>query len=227
MDEIMSSSINPSQLNFTEAFSDTSVLFNYTLQQDNGEAEEFLCEHDCEKVVSSSVRSEYQNVRDRRKSIVKSMLKAQAGGGFDEWDPPSHIDLEGNELDYMMELTQELDSMNPMKLKKRLKTEERRIVRGWEELFESPDKLIDTVWQCDRDPMVLGNIRTTVDNESDCEILCEAANWSDSGGSGTMVSGDYDDMISNRNSISANLNSIAHAGDLDILSVDEFLSYSP
>lgn len=223
----MSSSINPSQLDFAEAFSDTSVLFNYTFQQDNGEAEEFLCDHDCENVVSSSVRSEYQNVRDRRKSIVKSMLKAQGKGEFDEWEPPSHIDLGGHDLNYMIELMEELHSMDSARLRKRLKTEERRINRGWESLFESPGEYIDTVWQCDRDPTILANIRSTVNNENDCRILCEAVDWSSNGGSGTMVAGDYDDMISNRDSISTTLDSIVQADNLNLLSVDEFLNHSP
>lgn len=223
----MSSSINPSQLDFSEAFADTSVLFNFTFDEDDGEAKELLCDNDCDNVVSSSVRSEYKDVRDRRKSIVKSMLKAQGSGEFDDWDPPSHIDLGGHDLDYMIGLMEELHSMNATKLKKRLKTEERRIIRGWETLFESPDGYIDTVWQCDRDPTVLANLRSTVDNESDCQILCEAVDWSSNGGSGTMVAGDYDDMISNRDSISNTLDSIVQADSLSLLSVEEFLTHSP
>lgn len=223
----MSSSITPSQLDFSEAFSDTSVLFNYTFEEDDGEAKELLCDHGCENVVSSSVRSEYQNVRDRRKSIVKSMLKAQGKGEFDEWEPPSHIDLGGNDLNYMIDLMAELDSMDSARLKKRLKIEERRIIRGWESLFESPDGHIDTVWQCNRDPRILRNIRSTVNNESDCQILCEAVDWSSNGGSGTMVAGDYDDMISNRDSIANTLDSIVQADNLSLLTVDEFLNHSP
>lgn len=223
----MSSSITPSQLNFTEAFSDTSVLFNYTFEEDDGEAKELLCDHDCENVVSSSVRSEYENVRDRRKSIVKSMLKTQGRGEFDEWEPPEHIDLRGHDLDYMIELMEDLHSMDSTKLRKRLKTEERRIIRGWESLFESPGEYIDTVWQCDRDPTILANIGSTVSNESDCQILCEAVDWASNGGSGTMVAGDYDDMISNRDSIANILDSIVQAENLSLLTVEEFLNHSP
>lgn len=222
----MSRSTDPSEIDFTEAFSDTSVLFNYTFGQDDGEAAELLRDHDCENVVSSSVRSEYRDVRDRRKSIVKSMLKAQGRGDFDDWEPPSQIDLGGNDLDYMISLMEELHSMDSDALRKRLNIEERRIRRGWQSLFESPDGYIDVVWQCDVDPRILANIRSTVDNESDSQILCEAADWASTGGSGTMVTGDYDDMIANRDSIVSVLDDIVHAEPLTLLTAEEFLTRS-
>lgn len=220
----MSSSLEASQIDFSEAFSDTSVLFNYTFDQDDGEAEELLCDHDCDDIVSSSLRDEYKNVRDRRKSIVKSMLKAQGRGEFDDWEPPSHINSGGHDLDYMISLMEELHSLDSNKLRKRLKIEERRITRGWETLFESPDEYIDLVWQCDRDPTILANIRSTVNHENDSQILCEAVDWAGNGGSGTVVAADHDDMISNREEISDTLDSISGASDLTLLTTDKFLS---
>lgn len=220
----MSSSPEASQIDFSEGFSDTSVLFNYTFDQDDGEAKELLCGHDCDNIVSSSVREEYENVRDRRKSIVKSMLKAQGQGEFDDWEPPTHIDLGGHDLEYMISLMEELHSLDSNKLRKRLKTEERRIIRGWETLFESPDEYIDLVWQGNRDPTILANIRSIINHENDSQILCEAVDWAGNGGSGTVVAADHDDMISNREEISNGLDSITGASDLTLLTTDEFLS---
>jgi len=220
----MSSSPEASQIDFSEAFSDTSVLFNYTFDQDDGEAKELLRDHDCDDIVSSSVREEYKNVRDRRKSIVKSMLKAQGQNEFDDWEPPSHIDLRGHDLDYMISLMEELHSLDSNKLRRRLKIEERRIIRGWQTLFESPDDYIDLVWQCDRDPTILANIRSTVNHENDSQILCEAVDWASNDGSGTVVAADHDDLISNREEISDTLDAITGAADLTLLTTEEFLN---
>lgn len=220
----MSSTYPPSSINTEEAFTDTSILLNYTLQQDDGEAEEILEDHDCVVIIGNSVQDEYKDVKDNRRELVKSLLKAEKDeGGIEEWTCPDSVDLNSNTQQYLEDLFVDLFSSDGPKVRRRLEIEENRLIRGWEQLFVVEDAHVDKVLSCERNPSVVGSLQSIVNNPCDVDILSEAVDWSTNGGTGTTISADHDDMVSNREEIDDTIEGIVSVDSIVILRPSEFL----
>lgn len=215
-------SVEPS---FDAAFSDTCVLLDYVLKQDDGSAEELLTDHRAEIVISRTVEREFEGVKERREEIVKSVLKAHKRGSLDEWEPPQSIDLSPNDRTYCADLLSELrDMKSDSEVLQFLSEKERQLRQGKDELLKEPNAVIDTVWNGDRSAALLGNLRSCVSNGNDRKVICDAADWADQNGTNTLVSSDDDDMISARDRIEELVERDRNVAPLKILTKEEFLS---
>jgi|GEM_PF-5655920 len=216
------SSVQPS---FEAAFSDTCILLDFVLKQDDGSAKELLKAHRAENVISRTVKREFENVKDRRQELVRSVLKEHKRGDLDDWEPPQSINLSRNDRMYCAELLSDLREMKSDRdVLKFLSEKERQLRQGKDKLLEEPDAIIDTVWSGDRSATLLGNLRGCVTNGNDRKVICDAADWADQNGTNTLVSSDEDDIISARDRIEELVERDLSVSQLKILTKEEFLS---
>lgn len=212
---------------FGAVFTDTCVLLDFVLKQDDGTAKELLVEHTSENVISRTVQREFEGVKNRRKKLVKSVLKAHKKDNLDDWEPPRSIDLSPNDRSYCGEIFSELrDMKSDSDILKFLSEKEREIRRGEDVLLKEPNAVIDTVWNGSRDPGLLSRLRTLVTNGNDRKVICDAADWADENGTDPLVTADYDDIMSVKDEIEDLVDGNRNPSQLNILTKNEFLETS-
>lgn len=216
----MSDQISPSTIDYSEIFADTSVLLDFTLQQDNGAAKDLLDSHPSDNIVGKTVEREYRKVKERREEVVKSLYKCE---NLDDWEPPSSIDMTDNDRTWCGDLLTDLDSLaSRKKIERRLSLEERKLSRGWDILFESSNKWIETIWPGNRNSRLLGNLRF-IKNANDRKVICESADWASQGGAGNLITSDQEDILSDRDKIIDLVDRNRELDSITILSCEEFL----
>lgn len=208
---------------FSEIFADTSVLFDYAI--DNKQEARTLLQHDqISKVISKSVKREFENVFQRRQKLHESILKFARRGDLEQFDPPGDVRLTGNDWGYIEQLLNELMELEgKAEAVRRLNERRRRLKRAKRQLFESPDCLIADVCSPKRDPVLNGYLQTDIKNRADVRIVCEAVQWTLNGGSGAFVTSDLDDLLSNADAINKHIEQWNDEGVLDIFSVEGFV----
>ncbi|MFB1063553.1 hypothetical protein [Natrinema sp. H-ect4] len=210
---------------FESLFTDTCILLSFTLNDDDGTAQVLLEEHQADNVVGNTVKREFQNVKERRELIVESIYGCTDLGN---WTVPSSVNMSPNDRNWCAELLAEIDSLGDREsIKKRLSFEERKIKRGWDLLFGSTKPLIDDVWPNTLDARLLGDLRAHVDNESDRKVICECADWGANGGTGILITTDYQDIISAKSDIRSCVNRNRNFEEINIFNPTEFLENDP
>lgn len=216
----MSDSIGFSNIDYSEIFLDTSILLNFTLEQDDGSAKALLDSHFSSNIVGKTVKREYSDVKERREGILKSLYQCE---DLDNWEVPSSINMTNNDQSWCGELLTDLEQLaSRRKIERRLSLEERKISRGWNTLFKGPTRWIETVWPGNGDIHLLGNLRF-ISNANDRNVICESADWSYNGGAGNLITSDQEDILNNRDRIIEQVDRNRNSGSLIILSCDEFL----
>lgn len=97
-----------SPTNFSEVFYDSSVLLDFVLSQDDGQAKELLISHPSTNYTGSTVKREFSNLNERRSEVLKSIYKCD---DLSDWNPPSQVNMSSNDRDWCGELLAELDEM--------------------------------------------------------------------------------------------------------------------
>lgn len=208
-----------------DIFSDTNVLFDFTFNRDDGEADDLLHVHPTENVISESVRQEYKSVKEDRVRVLKSILKAANNGGLDSWNPPQSLNMKPSTRQYCQELFQQLlDLGNEKAIKTKLKQEVQIANAGWDHFFGQSSEVIDVIWSGSRDPMLSGYLRSCIDNQDDVKIICDAADWASDSGSGYLASSDETDILSNEEEISRHTQNSREGGEVKAIEPGEFLS---
>jgi len=210
---------------FEAIFSDTCILLDFALTQDDGNAKEVLKGCQAENVIGRTVEREFEDVKTRREKIVKSVLKTHKKADLDDWEPPKSINLSPNDRTYCAGLFSELrDMKSDGEILQFLSEKERQLRQGKDALLEEPDAIIDTVWSGSHSATLLGNLRGCVTNANDRKVICEAADWAHQNGTNTLATSDYDDMISERNRIEELVDRDRGVSQLEILTKKEILS---
>jgi len=220
----MSESQPRSGFDDSEIYSDTCVLIDYTLDRDDGSSATLLTEDRCEIVCGPTVSQEYTDVVERMEILVDSLIMAEEDGEIsDDWDIPDSIDLNDNDQRYLISLMTDLASLDGKETRRRLQDEESRLKNGQWKIFEKTDPFVE-VLNCNRDPQVRGNLNSIISNQKDVNVLTEAIDWSTNGGTGTTMSADWDDIISNREQISERIRAISGHSSIIILTPEEIVS---
>lgn len=221
----MSSDLPFDEIDFSEASFDTSVLFNYTLGEDSGQARTILSEPSTFSVVSKNVKDEYEGVRTNRKKGIRSMLKAAGEGSFEEWEPPHSLNLSVRDREWCKELHDELcEISSDDKIEAALSQARRRFDEGYRTLFTNANRWIDHVSPAHSNVLLIGYLCSIENHRDDMNILCDAASWSAAGGSGTFVTSDKEHMLSNRSEIMEMVRRNIQSDNIYMMSPDEFLS---
>lgn len=199
-------------------FSDTSILLDFVLKQDDGSAKTLLSVHPAENVISRNVVNEFSGVKKRREEILKSIYSTQ---NLDDWEPPRSVRISSNDKRWCADLLAELDSIaSRSKIERRLDIEERKINRGWDLLFED-DGWIDLVWSGDVTASLLGHL-DFIENKNDKQIIGDAATWAN-GRTQPFVTSDKDDLLSQKSRIEDCINRHRDCGEIEIITSRKFL----
>ncbi|TKX85214.1 hypothetical protein EXE43_14805 [Halorubrum sp. SS5] len=219
---------DPSQIKFDAAFSDTCVLFDHILNQDDGAANEILTEHESENVVSNTVKREFDGVKERRSKLIKSIIKSHKTDQLDDWEPPSSLNLSGNDYEFCEDTFSDLREMrSDSEIIQYLSEKERQFQAGEESLFDEPDAVIDTIWSGSRSAALLGSLRACVGNDNDRKVIADAADWASEKTMNSLITADQDDIISARERVEEHIERDRDVGELFILSKDQFLDLDP
>lgn len=201
-------------------FSDTSVLFDFVLENDDGSAKELLSTHPSTNVVSRTVVREFNKVRERREKILKSIYDAD---DLNNWEPPGSVKMSSNDNKWCAKLMAELDRMKSRRqIERRLSAEERRFNRGSDLLFANPSGWIDSVWTGKVTANVLSYL-SFITNRNDKRIVGDAATWAN-GAKESFVTSDRDDLLSQKSDIETSLSMCRDCGELDMMTAKAFLS---
>lgn len=179
----------------SEVFTDTSVLFNYSLDDNPKGAKKLFREHDCRKVVSQQVKDEFDRVRENREKIHRSLLERASKGTVDDFRPGSIDGLSQNDRSYAVELQNELCEMDEVEAVRRIREKHRKLDTASRELFD--EGLVDEVLHgCSRDTQLKGYLEAVMESPADVRIVCDAVYWHrEENGSGTFLASDKDDIL--------------------------------
>ena len=213
---------------FSDAFFDTSVLYKYALDQDSGSAGKALSKDSCESVVSQSVKREFDNVQTRREDAITSIRKALARGNLDSWSAPDSLGLSPHDENWSDELMDDIQEIaSDEEIKERLKAERKKFKSGERNLFGDPNSLISETVNYPRSPSLSRLLKSVMGHGNDSQIICDAAAWSENGGTGNVVTSDHDHMLSNRDAIAEEVDRDRKSGSIKMASPEEFLKASP
>jgi len=184
----------------SEIFADTSVLFNFAIDDNPKGAKELFEEHDCGKIVSQQVKEEFDGVRENREKIHRFLLEYASKDEVEEFRLSDIDGLSPNDRSYARELRDELVAMDEVEAVSRLREKRRNLDTAARELFE--EGLIDEVLEgCSRDTQLKGYLGAVMENEADVRIVCDAVYWHRKmDGSGTFLASDKDDILGEESS---------------------------
>jgi len=190
-------SSNTTSVNTSEAFLDTCVLLNYTLDGVDTAVRLFEDHPVMGKVTSEKGRAEFQKVCDRRADVVAKLRESiKEGRSLDQIDITEFGWLSSNDEGYFGDLLAELDESDPEEIIERLNEEENILESGKITLFERPDQLVEVVEVDETNDWndLHQKLSFPVDNSNDQDLLCDATVWHVNGGSGTFISEDSSDI---------------------------------
>jgi len=190
-------SSNTTQIDTSEAFLDTCVLLNYTLDGVDTAVQLFENYPAVEKVTSKKGKSEFQKLCDRRADVVAKLReKVKDGSSLDQIDITEFGRLSPNDEGYFGGLLAELDGSRREKITERLNEEENILESGEVTLFEQPEQLVTVIEIEETEDWkdLHTKLAFPVDNSNDQALLCDAAVWRINGGSGSFISEDSSDI---------------------------------
>ncbi|WP_363463670.1 hypothetical protein [Halogeometricum borinquense] len=178
-----------------EAFTDTSVLFNFALDVRQQRADELLVHHECTVVASDTVRREFMGVMERRQRIHTQLLPYIKRDEIEEYEPANPESLSSNDWGYVSDFQDILSDLEPTEAARRVQERNRQLKQGYRELFEFDSPLVVVAQVPARDARLLGNLSGIVQNDADARILCDAVEWGRDSGSGVFITSDAGDML--------------------------------
>lgn len=178
-----------------EVFTDTSVLFNYTFRDGDGSARQLILQHSCTQCASENVKSEFEGVRDNREQICNEIIPYIANGNLDEFEPSNADDLSPNDRDFLENFRDTLSELDPATATKRVNRRLRQLKAGWNDLMEEPNPYLSIVSYQRVGAGLVGNLNGIVENDADCRIIADAADWHYNGGCGIFITSDKDDTL--------------------------------
>lgn len=183
-----------------EVFCDTSVLLSYVLDQSGPGVERLLVESDRPKVIGETVDEEFHRVPERREAVYEDFLKLIAADDESVADATvaTRDYLKPNDRAFFRRLRDEVADADDIEGKLTTIREKQKIV---DRRFGQLEQIVHEVYPRSNDITLLLALGRVVDNEDDCQVMCDAVAWSDDGGSGSFASLDEDDIVSNAESI--------------------------
>jgi hypothetical protein len=176
-------------------FTDTSVCFNFVFEDDGGHARQLFVTDPCDVVTSESVEREFDGVVQRRQRVCDDLLPYAKRNAMDEFEPSRAESLSENDWSFIDEFKRELGTLDPDEAIRRVNRRQRQLENAQRILFGQDSDLLTVVPVAGRDGQLMGNLRSVVENEADCRIICDAVEWNRSGGSGVFLTSDREDTL--------------------------------
>jgi hypothetical protein len=177
------------------AFTDTSVLFDYGIDDDEAAQRLFREATAVEKVTSKRGQQEFESVCTNRAAIHES-LQSYIPGELEEFEPDELDQLTGNDWDYLIHLFNELLTVEDnAEALRRLNEAKRKLQTAQRELFRDPDPFVTVVEVGPIDIRLRDQLATEIDNMDDVRLLCDVVEWTRDDGTGTFLTSDYTDFL--------------------------------
>lgn len=178
----------------TAVFTDTSVLFDYGIDDEEPARVLFVEKRAVGKVTSKRGKNEFDSVCSNREEIHRT-LQSYIPGDLEAFDPDSLDHLTDNDLGYLFDLFSELlDTEDDREALRRLNEEKRKLKTAQRELFSDRDAFVEVIEVGPIDIQLRDHLATEIDNMDDVRLLCDAVEWSRNGGTGTFLTSDKDDF---------------------------------
>jgi hypothetical protein len=202
----------------TEIFCDTSVLLSYVLDQNAAGVERLLLESDKLKVVSEKVDREFHRVPDRREDIYLDFIQIVTSDSeaIAEATVAERDYLKPNDRAFFQRLKESVTDETSIEEKLTTIREKQRIV---DRRFGQLEQILHEVYPQNDDLDLLLAIGRVVENEDDCQVICDAAGWANDDGSGEFASLDTSDIVSNEPEINDKIENVYGEEDLLCLGV--------
>lgn len=186
----------------SEVFCDTSVLLSYILDQDDGVVRNLIAGSDRHIIISEKVSEELETVPDRRDEIYMDFIHVVLAeeDTIGEQVIEDRDYLHPNDYSTFELLKEELEAEeSPEERLTRLREKQKLIDRRYGQVLEV---VRETVEQNDDFGFIL-RIGQVVENDDDCQVLADAANWSGNGGCGDFSTLDEEDILDNASDINS------------------------
>lgn len=181
-------------------FCDTSVLLNYVLNQGDDGAQKLLAESDRLIVISEKVDTEFEQVPDRRDDIYLDFMQliSSDGESIEDLSVTDRDYLMSNDEAFFVELKDAVTDGDGTKerlsrLRERMKIIDRRHGQTREIVHEISNQ--------NNDLGLLLQLGRVIENDDDCQVVADAVQWSENGGSGAFATLDVGDLIANAEAI--------------------------
>jgi hypothetical protein len=206
-------------------FCDTSVLLSYILDQDDGEVRRMVTEVDCPLIISEKVSEELETVPERRDDIYMDFIQVILSDDSEVGDQAieDRDYLHFNDRSTFESLKKELDAEEtPERQLTILRERQKLIDRRYGQVREVIEEIVD---QNDDFGLIL-RIGQVVENDDDCQVLADAADWSGNAGCGDFTTLDQADILSNVEEINSAIRDYHDERyQLNILLPEEILEY--
>lgn len=190
---------NQTSTSIEAVFTDTCVLYDYTVDDAQEAAQLFDSHTNVRKVTSQFGYDEYLNVAERRASAYEAWESAVAAGESSAGDHrfTTPAELTERDREKLRELqTQLVDQVDQVEALRRISERRRRYEQGIKILFTSEigDQKVEVKSNIECDDDLISRLRMDISNYSDCQLLADAVEWYASGGSDNFVTSDKDDF---------------------------------
>lgn len=207
-----------------DVFCDTSVLIDYVLDQGNTGARELLIESAQEKIISEKVEEEFEKVPDRKDEIYYDFLDIITSEEEDiaEQKADERDYLKKNDIGFFNSLRSDISEGESTRDKMRILRETQKIA---DRRYGRVEEIVGEPHPQNDDLDLIFKLGSVINNEDDCQVICDAVDWSINGGSGNFATLDKHDLINNREDINQAIKSKKdHSAILRIEPPDEYVT---
>jgi len=207
-----------------EVFCDTSVLISYVLDQNNVGAREILLDPEIEKVISEKVNEEFQRVPDRKDEIYFDFIDVVTSEdeNISEQKAETRDYLKKNDIGFFETLREEITEGESKKEKMRILREVQKVA---DRRHGRVQEIVGEPYPQNDDMSLLFRLGQEIDNQDDCQVICDAVGWTLDGGEGKFATLDKHDLIYNEKRINKAIESKkGPQGTLKISPPDDYLA---
>lgn len=186
-----------------DVFCDTSSLLSYILDQNAQGANKLVTEVGRPIVISESVKEELERVPDRREEIYLDFLEIILSDdkNIEEAVVENRDYLHPNDTGYIDTLREEIENQPPEKRLTVLREKQKIIDRRYGQTME----IVEHICEQNNDLGLILRLGTVINNEDDCQVVADAVGWVRNGGSGSFVTLDREDLLSNAEEINSTI----------------------
>lgn len=194
----------------SDVFFDTSVLVDFVLPGGDRGSSDLIMNEDLQVIISSKVESEFSEVPERKSKLYADVVDYLiSGGDLEEFD---ETDLSPNDRGTFDDIQDAFEGVDRTTILSRLRERQREISKRKEFIGNR----IDEITPRSNNLELLFSLSSAIGNEDDCQVVADASNWSENGGSGYLTTLDYNHLINYDDEINSAISDHQPGGELTI-----------
>ncbi|GAA0539459.1 hypothetical protein ABNG02_15835 [Halorubrum ejinorense] len=193
-----------------DIFFDTSVLVDFVLPDGDRGSRDLIMNEELQVIISSKVESEFNEVPERKAKLYADVVDYLISGGeLEEFD---EADLSSNDRGTFDDIQDAFEDVDRTTVLSRLRERQREISKRKEFI----ENRIDQITPRSNNLELLFSLSSAIGNEDDCQVVADASNWSENGGSGYLTTLDYNHLINYDDEINSAISEHQPGGELII-----------